>query len=111
MASRLFNTSPGIVSTCWRQRNRVGTAVVAVTLPWAMAVAFSMTRPSSASASTTYNVTASIPVGGGPNGAGVDPNTGTVYVPNTGHVGTNLGGTVSVIDEKTNTVTQDNQGG
>jgi YVTN family beta-propeller protein len=51
-----------------------------------------------ASASTTYAVTATIPVGEGPNGVAVDPITGTIYVVN------QQDGTMSVIDGATKTV-------
>ncbi len=47
----------------------------------------------------TNTVTATIPVGSGPDGVGVDPATDTVYVTNFND------GTVSVIDGATNTVT------
>ena len=52
-----------------------------------------------ASAATDYAVTATIPVGSYPVGVGVDPSTQTAYVANSNS------GTVSVIDELTNTVT------
>ena len=52
-----------------------------------------------ASAAGGYTVTATIPVGSGPDGVAVDPAAGTVYVTNYGD------GTVSVIDAATNTVT------
>jgi YVTN family beta-propeller protein len=52
-----------------------------------------------AAAATTYAVTATIGVGSGPYGVGIDPSTGTVYVAN------EQSNTVSVIDEATGTVT------
>ena len=47
---------------------------------------------------TTGKVTAAIPVGSNPDGVAVDPTTHTAYV-------ANLGGSVSVIDESSGTVT------
>jgi YVTN family beta-propeller protein len=52
-----------------------------------------------ASAAGGYTVTATIPVGSGPNGLAVGPAAGTVYVANA------TSGTVSVIDEATDAVT------
>jgi YVTN family beta-propeller protein len=60
-----------------------------------------------ASAGTTYPVTATIPVGPSSvwEGVAVDPSTQTVYVGNGGNGGGLGPGTVSVIDEATNTRT------
>jgi YVTN family beta-propeller protein len=52
-----------------------------------------------ASAAGGYTVTATIPVGSGPNGVAMDPAAGTVYVANA------TSGTVSVIDGATDAVT------
>jgi YVTN family beta-propeller protein len=76
----------------WRLR-AIAFAVV-VLLPVAAA-----TFAPPALASTTFTVTATIPVGAAPRGVAVDPGTHTAYVTNTDS------GTVSVIDEATNAVT------
>ena len=53
-----------------------------------------------APAAVRYRVTRTIPVGSDPAGVAVDPAARTVYVTNAG------GGTVSVIDAATSTVTR-----
>jgi YVTN family beta-propeller protein len=58
-----------------------------------------ITAAPAAAASIGYTVTATIGVGSGPEGVGVDPSTHTVYVANSN------GNSVSVIDGTTNTVT------
>ena len=81
----------------WRRAAAVATASV---LPLAATAAFAM--PASAAGTGGYRVTATIAVGGvapEPWAVGVDPTTGTAYVANIN------GGTVSVIDEATRTVT------
>lgn len=63
-----------------------------------MALGATMVVAGPVSAATVYTVTATIPVGTNPQGVAFDPDTGTIYVPNTG------ANTVSVIDEASNTV-------
>ena len=82
----------GGVSARWR---RAGVAAAALALP----LAASGIAAAPASAAGGYMVTRTIPVGSGPYGVAVDPAAGTVYATN------NYAGTVSVVDEATNTVT------
>ena len=68
----------------------------------AVAVLLAVSGPAAApglASTTSYAVTATIPVGDLPLGVGVDPSVGTAYVANNGD------GTVSVIDGATGTVT------
>ena len=83
----------GGVPARWR---RAGVAAAALALP----LAASGIAAAPASAAGGYRVTHTIPVGSSPYGVAVDPAAGTAYVPNYGD------GTVSVIDEATNTVTR-----
>ena len=74
---------------------RAAAAAAAVAVP----LAASVIAAAPASAAGVYSVTATIRVSGDPYGVGVDPSAGLVYVANFGL------GSVSVIDEATNTVT------
>src|SRR5580693_8097709 len=79
-------------------RRRAGRRAAAVLAVAGLAGAGLAAQAASA-ATTTFSVTATIGVGGKPEGVAVDPDTGTVYV-------TNLkNNNVSVIDEATNQVT------
>ena len=76
-------------------RRRLAALVASLALPAGLL----LTAAGPAQAAS-YEVTATIAVGRYPQGVGVDPSTGTVYVTNGAD-----GGTVSVIDEATNSVT------
>jgi YVTN family beta-propeller protein len=82
----------GGTSARWR---RAGAVAAVAALPLAVCV----TTAIPASAAGGYTVTATIAVGGGPDGVAVDPAARTAYVTNIND------DTVSVIDESTGTVT------
>jgi YVTN family beta-propeller protein len=86
---------PGLARSARRNWQRAIVVASALLLPLALATAVA----APAWASSGYTVTATIPVGSGPAGVAVDPDTGTVYVAN------HLDGTVSVISEATDAVT------
>jgi YVTN family beta-propeller protein len=93
--------------TSRRHRRAQRSVVPAHPLAWAVVLALTgaltIAAPALAAPPPANTVTATIPVGNGAGGIGVDPLRGTVYVANQNY---NEGaGTVSVIDESTDAVT------